>query len=333
MQRLNTLNCLYGALALSGLLSACGGGGGADNVASAASSLPGTQVPPVSSPAPRAGIHTGTRASTYTGAGNNACTGARSCAHTARASPCAQPCAGDEPFARARPGADTAAASSTTTPTGSAGTSARAPHPQRPSSTGAASAWPGAEFAPSMLPGTYGTHYTYPTAASVSYFQSRGMNLVRLPFLWERLQPTLQQPFDATELGRLKAFVTPVTASGMTVMIDPHNYARYRGQLIGSAAVPDAAFADFWARLAREFCGQRQGGLRPDERAEHDADRAMAHQRQRRAGGHPRDGAPPTWSASRANAWTGAHSWSPELVRHAQRHGDARGLSTRAATW
>ena len=39
------------------------------------------------------------------------------------------------------------------------------------------------------------------------------------------------------------------------MLLDPHNYARYHGHLIGSAAVPNAAFADFWSRLATQFKG------------------------------------------------------------------------------
>jgi endoglucanase len=38
------------------------------------------------------------------------------------------------------------------------------------------------------LPGTYGTHYTYPTAAEANYFIGKGMNTFRVPFRWERLQ-------------------------------------------------------------------------------------------------------------------------------------------------
>ncbi|MFP4897555.1 cellulase family glycosylhydrolase, partial [Paraburkholderia sp. EG304] len=64
---------------------------------------------------------------------------------------------------------------------------------------------------------------------------------------------TLNGPFDVTELSRLVAFVKPVTASGETVVLDPHNYARYRGNVIGSSAVPDSAYADFWSRLASQF--------------------------------------------------------------------------------
>lgn len=113
----------------------------------------------------------------------------------------------------------------------------------------------GAEFGETHLPGTYGVgaDYIYPDAASVNYFAAKGMNLVRLPFRWERLQRSLNGEFDAAELARLKGFVDAVTAAGTTVLLDPHNYARYNGNLIGSASVPESAFGDFWSRLALVF--------------------------------------------------------------------------------
>jgi endoglucanase len=111
----------------------------------------------------------------------------------------------------------------------------------------------GAEYNSTALPGRYGYQYFYPSATSVDYFQSKGMNLIRLPFLWERVQPTLYGALDPTELQRLVSFVNSTTAKGITVLIDPHNYGRYRQQVIGSAGVPHNAFGDFWSRLAMTF--------------------------------------------------------------------------------
>ena len=111
----------------------------------------------------------------------------------------------------------------------------------------------GAEFGDTALPGIYGTHYTYPEPTSAAYFAGKGMNLMRLPLRWERLQRSLNGAFDTTELNRIKSFVATVTAAGTTVLLDPHNYARYNGQVIGSSQVPSSAFADFWSRLATEF--------------------------------------------------------------------------------
>ena len=39
--------------------------------------------------------------------------------------------------------------------------------------------------------------YTYPTDAEVDYFLSEGMNTFRVPFRWERLQPTPDAPFNS----------------------------------------------------------------------------------------------------------------------------------------
>jgi endoglucanase len=112
----------------------------------------------------------------------------------------------------------------------------------------AADAWGGGE-----LPGTYGVHYTYPTQSEVNYFKGKGMNTIRLPFRWERLQRSLYGSFDTTELNRLKTFVNQTTAKGVNVVLDPHNYARYNTNLIGSLGVPNSAFANFWRRLANQF--------------------------------------------------------------------------------
>ena len=63
----------------------------------------------------------------------------------------------------------------------------------------------GAEFAADLggydsLPGTYNSDYTYPSAQEIEYFQSKGMNTIPIPFRWERLQPTPNQPLDLAEL-------------------------------------------------------------------------------------------------------------------------------------
>lgn len=110
----------------------------------------------------------------------------------------------------------------------------------------------GADFG-DRLPGTAGQDYTYPDNASVDYYKGKGMSLVRLPFRWERLQLQLNQPLDPVELARLKSFINSATAKGVSVLLDPHNGARWYGDIVGSAAVPNSAFADFWRRLALEF--------------------------------------------------------------------------------
>ncbi len=111
----------------------------------------------------------------------------------------------------------------------------------------------GAEFGESDLPGIYGRHYTYPPAQHLDYYKSHDIRLVRLPFRWERLQRALFDPLDLTELARIDAFIAECRQRGMQVILDPHNYARYNGKLIGSPEVPNEAFADFWSRVAEHY--------------------------------------------------------------------------------
>lgn len=114
----------------------------------------------------------------------------------------------------------------------------------------------GAEWGEKLpFPGVYGRDFVYPSVASTAYFQARGMNLVRIAFRWERLQPVPGGELDATELGRLNDFVAGTTARGLHVLLDPHNDAARDGHPIGSPELPVAAFADFWRRLALQFKG------------------------------------------------------------------------------
>jgi endoglucanase len=111
----------------------------------------------------------------------------------------------------------------------------------------------GAEFGESNLPGNYNQHYTYPTKAEIDYFTGKGMNIFRLPFRWERLQHSAYANLNSTELSRIKSFVEYASSKEASIILDPHNYARYYGKIIGSVDVPADAFADFWKKLAMQF--------------------------------------------------------------------------------
>ncbi|MDQ0423416.1 endoglucanase [Peteryoungia aggregata LMG 23059] len=112
----------------------------------------------------------------------------------------------------------------------------------------------GAEFGEED--GVFGTAYIYPSDETIAYFAGKGFNSVRLPFSWSRLQTSLNAEFDQAEFDRLKDTVRRLRETGLTVVLDPHNYARYRGELIGSDAVPYDAFARFWTELSLAFANQ-----------------------------------------------------------------------------
>lgn len=166
----------------------------------------------------------------------------------------------------------------------------------------------GAEFGDHALPGTYGIDYIYPTRSEVDYFLAKGLGTIRLPFRWERLQPKLSAAFSSAEQRRLDDFVRYATGRGAHVILDPHNYARYKGAVIGSAQLPLKHFRDFWKRLATRYKGNSRVILglmnephsMPTEQWLRAANAAIAAIRN--AGARNLILVP-------GNAWTGAHSW------------------------
>ncbi|MDH7571871.1 MAG: cellulase family glycosylhydrolase, partial [Armatimonadota bacterium] len=115
----------------------------------------------------------------------------------------------------------------------------------------------GGEFGKAVrgTPLVYGKHFIYPNQAEIEYFTGQGMNVFRYPFHWEVLQPELGKPLDATEVARFRESVERATRRGCVVILDPHNYARHYGRLIGGPEVSQEDFCDFWRRLAHEFKG------------------------------------------------------------------------------
>jgi endoglucanase len=111
----------------------------------------------------------------------------------------------------------------------------------------------GAAYSSSRLPGVYGRDFVYPNDSELRYFASKGMNVFRISILWERLQPALGGDFDPRELARLSKFIDEAEQQHASVIIDVHNYGRYRGVLLGQSPVSVAAFADLWTRLGKRF--------------------------------------------------------------------------------
>lgn len=110
-------------------------------------------------------------------------------------------------------------------------------------------------------PGTYDRDYTYDSQATFEYLAAQGLDTVRLPFRWERIQPRLGEELDPAELARLRDAVQRASAAGLQVILDVHNFGAYhleengRGvrRAIGTAEVSRAHFADLWRRLSDAF--------------------------------------------------------------------------------
>ncbi|KAJ0114851.1 endo-beta-glucanase precursor [Diaporthe amygdali] len=108
----------------------------------------------------------------------------------------------------------------------------------------------GAEFGEANYPGTYGKDYIFPDTSAIQTLIDMGMNMFRIPFLAERMaQSSLSADLDADYLKNLTTVVNYITEAGKYAVIEPHNYARYKGNIISSTA----DFETFWTNLATSF--------------------------------------------------------------------------------
>ncbi len=167
----------------------------------------------------------------------------------------------------------------------------------------------GAEFGEGNLPGTFNQHYTYPTRAEVDYFTGKGMNIFRLPFRWERLQPVAGGTLNTIELSRIQSFVSYAASKKAYVLLDPHNYARYYDKVIGSEELPVNIFGDFWMKVAQQFKDNPNVifGLMNEP---HDMDTEVWLEGANAAIAAIRSTGAENLILVPGNGWTGAHSWS-----------------------
>lgn len=112
-------------------------------------------------------------------------------------------------------------------------------------------------------PATYDNEYRDITDADVAYLKARGVKVVRVPFRWEPLQPTLNGALEGGYLSSLQRTVNKLGTAGIQSMLDLHNMARRNfvasdinaapQYYLGSAQLPVAALADVWAKLSAAF--------------------------------------------------------------------------------
>ena len=112
--------------------------------------------------------------------------------------------------------------------------------------------------------------FNYPTydTRDIDYFASKHVGVFRFLFSWEGMQSTLDGPIPAAANGNYKTYfdnykriVDYATGLGIQVIVEPWQSdsgggaggARWRGDLVGSLAVPTSAFADFWGKIATVF--------------------------------------------------------------------------------
>jgi endoglucanase len=109
----------------------------------------------------------------------------------------------------------------------------------------------GLEFGKGLIAGT---NYPIPDP---SYYLSRGVKLVRVPFQIVRLQPVPNSPLAPNMVGYLKTIIAQDSAAGAITVLDPHGYGTYpidnQPQDLLKNPTAQADYVDFMRRLAETF--------------------------------------------------------------------------------
>lgn len=110
----------------------------------------------------------------------------------------------------------------------------------------------GMEFG--SLPGIEGAEYTKFSNNHYSYIASKGMKVVRLAVLWERLQPNLNDVLNATYKGYIDENISWAKNNGLQIILDIHNYGRRKvsgvTQIIGDGVLTKEHLTDLWSKLS-----------------------------------------------------------------------------------
>ncbi len=119
----------------------------------------------------------------------------------------------------------------------------------------------GMEFGNSVTntnPGTPGRDYFYEPRDSFAYLAARGVKIVRLPFRWERIQPSLNGALKDSEITEIRRILDSASAYGIRVVLDLHNYGEYKtagGVLKLGAGITHESLVDVWVKLSQAFKG------------------------------------------------------------------------------
>ncbi|MDP6963751.1 MAG: cellulase family glycosylhydrolase, partial [Planctomycetota bacterium] len=128
----------------------------------------------------------------------------------------------------------------------------------------------GAEFGSDALsfcnesPGVLGKDYFHNEPWTYNWFQGEGVDLFRIPFRWERIQPVLGGPLNKVEIERITSILEWAHKKDVRVILDLHNFGRYKlrhqGEILGAVInkkyqgevlVKIEHLVDLWVRIIR----------------------------------------------------------------------------------
>ena len=94
-------------------------------------------------------------------------------------------------------------------------------------------------------------------AALWTYYQNKGLTLIRVPIKWSRIQSAILPTPTTVNFTKMDQLVALASARGMKIIFDLHNYGAYAdggaAPRLGSSAVPVSAFLNVWTQIADRY--------------------------------------------------------------------------------
>ncbi|KAI4834143.1 glycoside hydrolase [Aureobasidium sp. EXF-8845] len=183
----------------------------------------------------------------------------------------------------------------------------------------------GPEFGEGNIPGRLGTDYTWPDIGSIGTFVNKGYNSFRVNFLMERLVPDqMTGSPNAAYLRNLTDTVEGITKLGAYAIIVPHNYGRYYGEIITSAA----DFGTFWKTVAAEFKDNDKVIFDTNNEFHDESSAVVADLNQAAIDAIRSAGAISQYITVEGNAYTGAWTWTTAQGTDGKTNGETMGTLT-----
>lgn len=111
----------------------------------------------------------------------------------------------------------------------------------------------GAEFNAGRENAKHFKDYIWPTNANIEQMKRLGFNTIRVPFAWERMQPSAFAALDNEQTSQLDRVVQQSHMLGIHVILDPHSYGKYKGKFLEANQLDIKTFADLWTKLATRY--------------------------------------------------------------------------------
>lgn len=105
--------------------------------------------------------------------------------------------------------------------------------------------------------GVRGVDYFSEPAESIAFLARQGVQMIRLPVRWERIQPDLNGPLDQAYRSEISAILQACESNNIEVIIDLHNYGGFfdggRKLTFSDNTLTEENLIDVWQKMDQQF--------------------------------------------------------------------------------